>query len=591
MTGARDLGTFTYCLYDGRMAESGPDETLSKARQALASTPDSPEILVLLGNLLMVRGELAEAADCYRRALVLQPDRAEVHSNLGSALRSQGDLSAALACYRRALAMRPDAAEIHNNMGNALQQMGDLDAAIGCYQMAISLRPDFAEARNNLGKVYDDQGQLEQAIECYREAVRHQPQSARIHSNLLYALHFHPGSTPKSLYEEHRRWNELHANPLAGIWRPHANERSPERALRIGYLSPDFREHPVGRFLLPLLASHDPARYPIFCYASQVHDDAFTQRLRVHAEGWRNVFGLDDDQLAEQIRADGIDILVDLTMHMAGNRLLVFARKPAPVQVAYLAYCSTTGLDAMDYRLTSRDLDPPDFNDAWYRERSVRLPETYWCYEPGLATPAVGDLPALRRGAITFGCLNNFCKVTETTLETWSRLMGIVDGSRLLLHCPVGSARERVRRYFVMGGITSERLVFVDFAPLAQYFERYREIDIALDPFPYGGGTTTCDALWMGVPVVSLAGSTEVSRSGIELLSKVGLAELAVATTEQYVQTAADLALNLARLKELRMSLRQRMAKSPLMDGPGFARDVEAAYREMWRRWCGKVDA
>ncbi|MGA2497946.1 MAG: tetratricopeptide repeat protein [Tepidisphaeraceae bacterium] len=530
-------------------------------------------------------GRLAQAVMCYRQALDVRPDSAAAHCNLGSALKSQGDVDGAIACFQRALALEPDAAEAHNNLGNACQQTGRLDEAVECYQQAIALRPDYAEAHCNLGGARGDQGQHDEAIACYREALRLKPESARIHSNLVYALHFHPASDRHSLYQEHRRWNDTHAAPLARLHRPHANDRSPDRPLRVGYVSPDFLEHPVGRFLRPLLAAHDRDQFRIFCYASQARHDSLTDRLRGHADVWRDVLALGDEQLAALIRDDAIDVLVDVTMHMAGSRLPVFARRPAPVQVTYLAYCATTGLGAIDYRLSTAALDPAGYADCC-SEQTILLPDTYWCYEPHGVAPAVGEPPAGRRGQITFGCLNNFCKVTEPALETWSRLLASVGGSRLLLHSHPGGHRRRVADFLAARGIAPSRLTFAGFVPLSQYIEQYREIDIGLDPFPYGGGTTTCDALWMGVPVVSLAGSMPVSRSGLHLLSQVGLADLAAATPRQYVAAAAGLAADLPRLRSLRASLRQRLGQSPLMDAPRFARGIEAAYRIMWHRRC-----
>jgi protein O-GlcNAc transferase len=543
---------------------------------------NSPEALVEAGNRLASRGELDEAAACYRRALAQRPESVAVQSNLGSVLRRLGDWAGAVQCYQRALAIDPQAAQAHNNLGNVLLQMGRPDDAMSCYEAAIAIRGDFAEAYNNLGKAHDDRGEMDEAIACYRRAVSIEPGSARMHSNLVYALHFHPASTRASLYDEHRLWNQRHALPLASAWRPHENDRSQDRPLRVGYLSPDFCLHAVGRFLLPLLRGHDPARVTSICYASQAREDGFTLRLREQAQVWRNVLSLDDAQLADQIRADRVDLLVDLSMHMAGNRLGVFARRAAPVQVTYLAYCSTTGLDAIDYRLTHRQLDPLPRQGRYYSERSVELPSSYWCYEPGVATPEVSELPALRRGGrITFGCLNSFCKVTRRTLCLWRRLLSAVPRSRLLLHCHAGAPREEVRRFMGAGGIAPQRLEFADFAPLEQYFEQYGEIDIGLDPFPYGGGTTTCDALWMGVPVVSLAGATAVSRSGRAILSAVGLGELAVATPARYLARAMKLAEHLERLARLRRTLRDRIRRSPLMDERGFARNVENAYRQM----------
>ena len=298
--------------------------------------------------------------------------------------------------------------------------------------------------------------------------------------------------------------------------------------------------------------------------------------------------GLSDEELAAAVHQDRIDMLVDLTMHMAHNRMLVFARKPAPVQVTYLAYCGTTGLDTIDYRLTDPYLDPPGADEQFYSEQSIRLPETYWCYRPAVDSPPVGPLPALAAGRLTFGCLNNFCKVTEPTLAAWCRLLRVLPDSRLLLHAARGSHRDRVRAILAEQGVSSDRLVFVDGVPILEYLRLYEQIDVALDPFPYGGGSTTCDALWMGVPVVSLAGKTAVGRSGLSILSNIGLPELIASDVDQYVRIAAELAADLPRLAALRATLRERMQKSPLMDAPRFARNVEAAYREMWRRWCGQ---
>jgi len=290
--------------------------------------------------------------------------------------------------------------------------------------------------------------------------------------------------------------------------------------------------------------------------------------------------------LAQLIREDQIDILVDLTMHTAWNRMLLFARKPAPVQVTYLAYCSTTGLDTMDYRLTDPHLDPPGTNDAYYSEESIRLPETYWCYSADEPSPQIGPLPALNAGEVTFGCLNNFCKVSPDTLDLWIQLLRVTPKSRLILHAHEGSHRQRVWDLLDHQGIDPRRLKFVGRVPLSEYFKLYNQIDVGLDPFPCNGGTTTCDALRMGAAVVTLAGRTAVGRAGVSVLRNIGLPELIAETPQQYVQIATDLAQDLPRLAELRRTLRARMQASPLMDAPRFARNIEAAYRLMWRNWC-----
>jgi predicted O-linked N-acetylglucosamine transferase (SPINDLY family) len=557
-------------------------------RRALDLKPDFPEAHNNLGSVYENQGKLAEAVACYRRALDLKPDFPGAHNNLGSVYQNQGKLAEAVACYRRALELNPDFPEACSNLGATLRDQRKLDDAVACCRRALELKPDFAGAHNNLGATLRDQGKLDEALACYRRAMELNPDFAGAHSNLVYAQIFCPGYDGQTLYEEHRRWNQRHATPLVKFIQPHLNDRSPGRRLRVGYVSPDFRSHPVGRFLLPLLESHDHGSFEIFCYASLRIPDAMTDRFRAHADVWRDVLAFSDEQVAHAIRQDGVDILADLTMHMRDNRLLVFARKPAPVQVTYLAYCGTTGLSTIDYRLTDPYLDPPGRDERIYSEESVRLPETYWCYRPAIETPPVNALPALEAGHVTFGSLNNFCKVTPPALAAWSRVLQAVPGSRLFLHAHAGSHRDRVRGFLTEQGISAERLTFVDFLPMTEYFGVYQRVDVALDPFPYVGGITTCDALWMGVPLVSLAGQTAVGRGGLSILSTIGLPELVARDPEQYVRIAVELAQGLSRLSELRATLRDRVQASPLMDAPRFARNIKAAYREMWRRWCVK---
>jgi predicted O-linked N-acetylglucosamine transferase (SPINDLY family) len=583
-----DFAEAHHNLGNALMDQGKPDDAVACYRRALELKPDLAEAHNNLGNALKDLKKLDGAVACYRRALELKPDFAEAHHNLGSVLTDLGKAGEALAYSRRALELKPDFAEARNILGIALSELGRPDDAVACYRRALELKPDFAEAQNNLGNALVDQGNADEALACYRRALQLRPDYVMAHSNLVYTQLFCPGYDAQSLDEEHRRWSRQHAEPLERFIQPHLNDRSPARRLRIGYLSPDFRLHPVGRFALPLLESHDHESFQVFCYASVLDPDGITERCRAQADVWRDVFRLSDEQVAHAIRQDQVDILVDLTMHMANNRLLVFARKPAPVQVTYLAYCGTTGLGTMDYRLTDPYLDPPGRDERFYCEQSVRLRETYWCYRPPIETPPVNALPALEAGQVRFGSLNNFCKVTPPVLATWSRLLQAVPGSRLLLHAHAGSHRDRIRTLLAEQGISAQRLEFVDSLPTLEYFDVYRRIDMALDPFPYGGGTTTCDALWMGVPVVSLAGQTAVGRGGVSILSNIGLPELIAETPEQYVRIAVELAQDLSRLSRLRATLRDRMQASPLMDAPRFARNVEAAYRDMWERWCKK---
>jgi protein O-GlcNAc transferase len=528
----------------------------------------------------------AEAIECFRRAIAIDPSLAAAHTNLGALLADRSDMGQARESLEAAVGLQPDSPQAHLNLANVLAAVGDLDAAVDHCRRSLAIRPGSAEALTALGNALKDQGLLNGAIDAYSRAAEFRPDLPAPASNRLYALHFDPDQTPATLLAAHRDWAQRFAAPLRSVWREHSNDPNAGRRLKIGYVSADFREHPVGRFILPLLQHHDREQYEVICYANLRAADSMTDRIRQHADVWQDIALLSDEEACEMIHSDRIDILVDLTMHMRSNRLLVFARKPAPVQVTYLAYCSTTGLDAIDDRLTDSFLDPIDdetSNDDCYVERSVRLAKSYWCYQPDASAPELNALPASTCGKITFACLNNFCKVTTPTLETWRKLLEALPDSRLILHTSQGSHCDRVR---TMLGVDPSRVSFTPRLPMRQYFEQYHQIDIALDPFPYTGGTTTCDALWMGVPVVSLAGGTAVSRSGLSILSNIGRAEWVARSAEEYLQIAIELARNLDCLSSIRRTLRDGMRRSPLMDAPRFARDVEGAYRFMWREWC-----
>ena len=429
--------------------------------------------------------------------------------------------------------------------------------------------------------------QLDEAITAYRQALTLDPKLPLVHSNLVYTLHFHPGYNAQAIAEEHRRWNQQHAEPLTRFIQPHANDRDPERRLRVGYVSPDFRDHVVGRNLLPLFRQHDRTQFDITCYAHNSRPDAITGQFQQHADAWRDIVGLSDEQAAQLIRHDRIDILVDLSLHMAQNRLLIFARKPAPVQVTFAGYPASTGLTTIDYRLSDPYLDPPGMDESVYSEQTIRLPDSFWCYDPleGREIP-VNSLPALETGVVTFGCLGNFCKVNPPLLTLWAQVLRQVERSRLLLLASQGSHRQRTLDFLQQEGVDANRVDFVPHQRRQQYLELYHRIDLGLDTFPYGGHTTSLDSFWMGVPVVTLVGQTSVSRAGWCQLSNLGLTELAGHTPAEFVRIAVELANDLPRLRELRSTLRRRMEQSPLMDAPRFAHNIETAYRTMWRTWC-----
>jgi predicted O-linked N-acetylglucosamine transferase (SPINDLY family) len=599
------------------------DEAIAAYRDIIARAPGLAEAHNNLGNGLCEVGRLDEAIAAFEQASWLRPHAAQPHNNRGVALSRAGRRDETLAAFRHAIALDGNYASAHNNLGENFRQAGRLDEAAAALERAIALRPDYADAYNNLGNVLRDQGRLDLALAAFDRAVLVQPDHVRAASNRLFTLHGHPGFDAPAILEEHRRWARRYAAPLAAEIRPHPNplplgeggrrpgegrrdsERlgqgeggrrpgegprvtsSPGRPLRIGYVSPDFRGHAVGQMMLAILAHHDRRQVETVAYSDVQAPDALTVELRRRADVWRDAAGLTDSQLAALIRADRIDILVDLALHTAGNRMLVFARKPAPVQVTMLGLPATTGLATMDYRLTDPYLDPPGTGEDAYTERSIRLPHCFWFHEPSADAPAVNALPAMTAGHVTFGCLNQFAKVTGPVLDLWVKVLQALPGSRLVLQSDPGTHQQSVRARFEQGGIASGRITFVPRASRATYFERYHELDLCLDPFPYNGHTTTLDALWMGVSVVTLAGRTAVGRGGLSILSNVGLPELVAQSTEQYVEITVRLARDRERLAELRRGLRTRMLASPLTDGKGYTAAVEATFRVMWERWCG----
>jgi predicted O-linked N-acetylglucosamine transferase (SPINDLY family) len=563
------------------------DDAIASYRHAVRFKPDYAEAHYNLGTALHGVGQFDEAIASHLRAVQFKPDYVLARYNLGNALMAKRQLDEAIASYRQCIRLKPDYADVHSNLGNALKDKGQMDEAIASYREAIRLKPDLAMAHNNLGNALKEIGQLNDAIACYRQAIRIDPNLSEAHSNLVRAFLYDPGCDSTMISEELWQWSRQHAEPLRRFVQPHGNNRDPDRRLRIGYVSPDFREHVVGQNLLPLLREHNHRQMEVFCYANAIHGDQFTEQIRGYADVWRGIVGLSDSQAADLIRQDRIDILVDLALHTAGNRLLIFARKPAPVQVSYLGYCSSTGLETMDYRLSDPQMDPPDSDLSVYSERTIRLPETYWCFNVGGPTPKPGPPPAESRGFITFGCLNNFAKVPPA-LDLWARILQSVPQSRLIVHSYPGTNLDAVRERFAGKGVSPDRLEFVAKQPWPEYVATHGRIDIALDPFPWGGGITSCNALWMGVPVVSLVGQTAVGRGGASILATIGTPELIARSTEEYLSIAVGLAKDLPRLAELRRTLRSRMQASPLMDAPRFARNIEAAYRQMWRNWCAK---
>lgn len=548
-------------------------------QEILGFNPEHVNAMHMLGLVFFQAGQHQKALELIRRALLGKPNDSGCHVDYGLALAATGQIDAAIAEYRQAISLQPDCAPALNNLANLLQKHGNLDEAIEALSRVVSLNPNLAEAHNNLGNALREIGDLDGAIESFEraESINPLPQFA---SNRLFTMLHHPGIDAQRLAEEDAKWNRRYAHGIQPIVRQPADLRA-DRRLRIGYVSPDFHDHPISRFFLPLLENHDRQRFEIFCYSDSQKQDQVSQRIAAKADAWRNVATLSREQLVSQICDDRIDVLVDLAKHTDAKILLAFAHRPAPLQVSYLAYCGPTGLSAMDFYLSDALIDPPGQATNPNGETPYRL-ETFWCYSPPDEAPEVNCLPALSNGFVTFGCLNRFCKVTEPTLRAWRQIMQSVPRSKLLLHSPLGSHRQRIIDFFAEAEIDSQQLEFVSRMPLRYYFQQYRQIDIALDPFPWGGGTTTCDALWMGVPVVTLAGQTPVSRSGLSLVTSAGMPELAADSVERYIQIAIELATRPADLALRPQLIRQQMIGSRLMDLPRFVRQVEAAYLQMW---------
>jgi protein O-GlcNAc transferase len=596
-------------------------EAIAQCRLATELDPKSPMHWRNLGTALDARGSFAEAAECFGRAvaihsnwseahfdfgkalqkigrvdeaiaaftscIALKPDDDEACNSLGLALMESGQLDEAIASYRQAVALKPDNAAYHNNLGSALGMAGNVDEAIAEYRLAVSINQNFALALCNLAGAYKDSGNVDEAIHYYQRALAVRPDFAETHSNLIYARYFHSSSSEKDIAEECRRWNQQHALPLKDLIQPHLNDRDPTRQLRIGYVSADFREHVVGHNLMPILRQHARQAFEVTCYSQVSHPDAMTGRFRRSADRWRDIANLSDAQAVDQIRQDQIDVLVDLAVHTAGNRLRVFARKPAPVQVTYLGYCGTTGMGAMDYRFSDHFLDPPGTDLSVYSEKTIFLTPSYWCYRPMQNAPDPSPPPSLANGYITFGCLNNFAKVSQPALLLWAAILRRVPGSRLLMQAHVGSHRQKTIDLLHGAGIESNRIEFVAAQRYFDYLQTYSRIDLALDPFPFAGGITSCDSLWMGVPLVTLPGRrSAVGRGGFSILGNVGLDEFAARNEDEYVTTAVRLAADLPRLTTLRQTLRHVMKNSPLMDAVNVTHRMEAAYRKMWQDWC-----
>ncbi|MBF0296839.1 MAG: tetratricopeptide repeat protein [Magnetococcales bacterium] len=538
-----------------------------------------------LGRLLQGQERVQEAEEAYREAIRLDRHHVVAHSNLGVLLIGRRALVEAEALLRRAIAIDPGYAGAYSNLGVLLHERNRIMEAEAAFREAVRLQPDHIDARNNLANILMLQCRFDEGEACCREALTIRPDSVGVMNNLLFALVYHPDKGLEEIASVYREYDARFVVPLRVEWRTHANARDPERRLRVGYVSPDFRKHSINGFVEPLLERHDRTRFELFAYADlATGEDEVSRRYQGYVDHWLPTRGLSDAALAERIRADGIDILVDLAGQTAHNRLGVFARKPAPVSVTW-QYGFTTGVSAIDHLLTD-PLDAPPGCEGFYLERPWRLEAPALVYRPEATMGEVTGLPALERGYITFGTLGRSIRINHRVIRTWSQLLHRVAGARLMIYSANyrdESLREALYRQFAACGIDRERLEIGFAAPV---WDKLRGMDIGLDCFPYNSGITLVETLYLGIPAISLAERITGNGGGARLLHVVGHPEWIARTEEEYVAKAAALASDLPALVRLRAGLRGAMANSPLMDEPGFARKVEAAYRAMWRQWC-----
>ena len=612
-------------LGDAFQTQGKLKEAIACYRKALKINPGLAEVHYNLGDVLFEQGKRDEAVTCYLQAITLRPDYAEAHNNLANALKAQYKTDEAIAHYRKAIAINPNFAEAYHNLGDVFFAQGRLDEAIALNKQALALKPDFAKACisvanaylelnrldeaeeygekglsldpdlagiwTSMGNIFQAQGKLEKAISCYQRA--HSPQKdngkkpdSMAYSNMLFTMQYLNTVTPEEAFREHQRFAERYETPLKVHWQPHSNSRDPERKLKIGYVSADFFNHAVAFFIEPILASHDKSKLEVHCYYNRSRYDAHTERIKSFADHWTPCVHLNDDELADRIRDDGIDILVDLSGHTGLNRLPVFARKPAPIQVTWIGYAGSTGLSAMDYRITNEEMDPTGLTERFHSESLLRIPNADTAYRPEPDSPSVNPLPALTSGEFVLASLNNPIKFNPSVIKLWANILNALPHAKLMLGNVTDSgAHQRVIEQFSQAGVLTDRLILQPRVTLNDYLALHHQIDLALDPFPYNGGTTTMHSLWMGVPVITLAGRHTVSRVGVSALSRTNLNEFITYSEETYLQRAIQVAQDLPGLNRIRQSLRERM-NGANCEAESITRYLEMTYRDIWRKWC-----
>jgi protein O-GlcNAc transferase len=583
-----------HTAFAGLLAAQGRlDEAILQYEKAVALNPGSAQTWNNLSGPLKLRGRLKECVAALRKAVALDPGNAVIRNNLALALRLEEGCAEAIDQVQKAILLKPDFADAYVNLGYILNLQGQHDGAVQAMARACAIEPQNPMVHGALGHVLNAMGDNKAAIEAFHRSLELDPASALVRSNLLMTLCYAEDEPPERLFLEHRTWGDIQEAPFRERPAVHANPKNPEKRLAVGYVSPDFRVHSVSYFFEPVAAQHDHGPFEIFLYDNQLHGDALTERLKGVADAWRPIRGLSDDEAARLVRQDGIDILVDLAGHSADNRLGLFARKPAPVQATWIGYPNTTGLQAIDWRFTDAVADPPGLADRLHTERLWRLPHGFLCFQPPEEAPEVTPLAPRLPGQALFGCFNNQSKISDATIALWTAILKEMPGSLMVVKNRAmddAKARAEVARRFARHGIAEERIKTMGRIPgRGGHLAAYNLIDIALDTYPYSGTATTCESLWMGTPVVTLAGETHVSRVSASLLIHLGLDELVAGSEAEYVAKAVALAREPERIALLRLTLRDRLSTSPMLDSRLFTRSVEEAYRAMWREWCGKA--
>lgn len=560
------------------------DEAIWLLRAAVSRAPRSADFRASLAAALYGTGQLDAALLECKQAVTLNPEHAQGQNLLSLILRMLNRPKEAVEPAKAAADLMPDMVDIQVNYGETLRSAGQLDEAAEHYRALMARKMYSADVHNNLGNTLKDSGLLDDAIMEYRKSID-MSLSPAVYSNLIYTMHYHPDYSPDEIQFELDRYRRVIADPLKPEIKPLAIDKNPDRQIRVGYISSDFRQHALGLNLIPLFTRHDKSAFEVFVYAHVEKPDFYTFRFRQLTDHWRDIRNKSDYGLAQMVRDDKIDILIDLHQHMASNRLPVYAMQPAPVQIAFAGYPGSTGLHTIGYRITDPYLEPEDEPPYPSSEKILRMPHSFWCYHAA-AEVASNELPAKKNGFITFGNMNNFCKLNAGTYDLWIEIMKAVKDSRLVLLTPEGSSRDRVRDYFSRRQINPARIDFVNRAGTTEYYRHYHKIDISLDSFPCNGHTTSMDSWFMGVPVTSIFGRTLFGRATWSQACNLNLRELIGRTPQEFVKITIELASDAERLAGLRSTLRDRMKASPLMNEAEFAGGIEAAYKTAWRNWC-----